>query len=159
MAVKKFPAGSYGRQTLQFYPAPYKSQIRAFAALVFPWKEEEVLLCNIEDRGWCIPSGRVEAYETSLDAVKREALEEAGAQLDAIQYIGCYHIREKTEVRWADVYTARVTGLQEITATEESLGRQFVTMETLPSVYYQWDPQTEMVFDHALTIMRRAANL
>lgn len=157
MALKKFPSGSYGRQTLQFHPAPYKAPLRAFAALVFPWRGEEILLCNIEDRGWCIPSGRVEAYESSLDAVHREAMEEAGAVLEAIQYIGCYRIQEKSEIRWADVFTARVADLKEITVPEESLGRQFCTMDDLPTTYYQWDEQTKMVFEHALGIMRRAA--
>ena len=62
----KFPCGQYGRQKLEFYPAPFRSPLRAFAALVFPWHEEQVLLCNICDRGWCIPSGRVEPNESSL---------------------------------------------------------------------------------------------
>jgi 8-oxo-dGTP diphosphatase len=157
MALKKFPAGTYGRQTLHFYPAPYRAPLRAFAALVFPWQgEDEVLLCNIEDRGWCIPSGRVEAFETSLDAVKREAMEEAGAELACIQYIGCYSIREKEELRWADVYVARVTELKEISMPEESLGRKIVKMEELPEIYHLWTDLTKAVFEHSQAIMRRS---
>ncbi len=158
MAVKKFPPGTYGRQSLQFFPAPYKAPLRAFAALLFPWHGENVLLCNIGDRGWCIPSGRVEAFESSIEAVKREAIEEAGAEVDCVQYIGCYKICEKGEVRWADVYVGQVVSLGEISMPEESLGRQLVTMDELPGIYYDWNPLTECVFEHARQIMLRARN-
>ncbi|HWD41934.1 MAG TPA: NUDIX domain-containing protein, partial [Fimbriimonas sp.] len=76
--MRRFPSGQYGRQTLRFHPAPFRSPLRAFAALVFPWVEESVVICDIDRRGWCIPSGRVEPHETSLEAAKREAREEAG---------------------------------------------------------------------------------
>ena len=48
---------------MEFFPAPYHAPLRAFAALVFPWHGDKILLCDIEDRGWCIPSGRVEPFE------------------------------------------------------------------------------------------------
>ncbi len=116
----------------------------------------KVLICDIEDRGWCIPSGRVEPNETSLEAVIREALEEGGAEIEQVQYIGCYQISERQEVRWADVYVARVCRLVDITMTEESLGRKLVTMEELPTIYHLWTPLTEMVFQHALEIIERS---
>ena len=37
--LKKFPVGPYGRQRLQFYPAPFRAPLRAFAGLVFPWMD------------------------------------------------------------------------------------------------------------------------
>lgn len=154
--MKKFPPGPYGRQRLQFYPAPFRAPLRAFAGLVFPWLDGKVLICNIEDRGWCIPSGRVEPSETSLEAVMREALEEGGAELEAVQYIGCYQISERQEIRWADVYTARILRLVEITMTEESLGRKLVSLDELPAIYHLWNPLTEMVFEHSREIMERS---
>jgi 8-oxo-dGTP diphosphatase len=155
--LKKFPVGPYGRQRLQFYPAPFRAPLRAFAGLVFPWMDGKVLICEIEDRGWCIPSGRVEPDESSLEAVIREAREEAGAELEHVQYIGCYQISERQEIRWADVYAARVSCLGEITMTEESLGRKLVTVEELPLIYHLWTPLTEMVFEHSREIMERSA--
>ena len=91
--MKRFPAGQYGRQRLQFFAAPFRAPIRAFAGLVFPWQGDRVLVADILGRGWCIPSGRVEPTETSLDAVRREAQEEAGATLKDIQY---------TEKKWGN---------------------------------------------------------
>lgn len=153
--MKKFPCGKYGRQTLKFFPAPFRAPLRAFAGLVFPWKDGEVLVCDIADRGWCIPSGRVEPYESSLEAIKREALEEAGAHLDDIQYIGCYQIMERNEVRWADCYTARVTELVAIQVVAESHGRKFMKLEDLPELYHVWNELTEQVFEHSRQVLER----
>jgi 8-oxo-dGTP diphosphatase len=153
--VKKFPIGEYGRQKLQFFPAPFRAPLRAFASLVFPWQEEQIRLCNIGDRGWCIPSGRVEPDESSLEAAHREALEEAGAILCNMQYIGCYRVTERMAVRWADCYVACVDALVDITRTDESLGRQLVTLEELPAIYHLWNPLTEQLFAHSKEILQR----
>lgn len=153
--MKKFPAGKYGRQTLQFFPAPFRAPLRAFAALVFPWMDDRVLVCNIADRGWCIPSGRVEPLEASLETVHREAQEEAGAILGQVQYIGCYQITERREVRWADCYAANVLELTEIGLPQESLARDFYTLEQLPSVYHNWNELTDQVFRHSFEIVQR----
>lgn len=151
----KFPSGRYGRQRLEFFPAPFRAPLRAFAALVFPWCEGQVLICDIEDRGWCIPSGRVEPNESSIEAAIREAKEEAGAILEDVLYLGCYRITERGEVRWADVFAARVKELVDIPEEFESMGRQILPLDSLPDVYHLWNPLTEAVFNHSAEILRR----
>jgi 8-oxo-dGTP diphosphatase len=153
--VRRFPSGTYGRQRLEFHPAPFRAPLRAFAGLVFAWREDKVLVCDIDGRGWCIPSGRVEPYENSLEAVRREAEEEGGATLECIQYLGCYRISEKREVRWADCYAACVHELGEITRQDESRGRKLVTMEELPAIYHLWNPLTEMLFQLSYEVVCR----
>ncbi|MFZ4506929.1 MAG: NUDIX domain-containing protein [Fimbriimonas sp.] len=153
--MRKFPSGQYGRQRLQFFPAPFKPPLRAFASLVFPWDGDRVLICDIADRGWCIPSGRVEPDETSLEAAQREAQEEGGAILQEVQYIGSYMITERNEVRWADCYTATVERLVDIGIIAESKGRQFVTMDELPPIYHLWNELTERVFEHSRDVAQR----
>jgi len=153
--VKRFPTGQYGRQRLQFFPAPFRAPLRAFAGLVFPWECQKVLIADIEGRGWCIPSGRVEPDESSLEAVRREALEEAGAILKDIQYIGCYHISERREVRWADCFVSRIDSLVEIGRQDESKGRKLVTLDELPAIYHLWNPLTRMVFEHSREVLER----
>jgi 8-oxo-dGTP diphosphatase len=155
VAVKRFPCGQYGRQKLNFFAAPYRPPIRAFAALVFPWCDDRVLVCDIADRGWSIPSGRVEPFETSIDAARREAVEEAGALLADLQYIGCYQITERQEVRWADCFVARVCDLEEIRMPEESLGRRLCTLSELAQIYHLWNDLTEAVFLHSREILER----
>ncbi len=153
--MKRFPSGVYGRQRLQFFPAPFRPPLRAFAALVFAWQEDRVAVCDIVGRGWCVPSGRVEPDESSAEAVLREAVEEGGIVLDAVQYIGSYQISERREVRWADCYVGHVSNLVEIGMAEESNGRQFMTLEDLPALYHNWSPLTEMVFQHSREVLRR----
>lgn len=87
--------------------------------------------------------------------MKREAIEEAGANLKDLQYIGCYQISERREVRWADCYVAKVDDLCEITIPEESHGRALFGMDELPEIYHIWNPLTEQVFLHAREILRR----
>ncbi len=155
MSHRRFPEGVYGRQRLRFFPAPFRAPLRSFAALVFAWYEGKVLLCDIDGRGWCIPSGKVEPDETSVEAVRREAIEEAGAVLSDVQYIGCYHIQERREVRWADCFTACVEDLVEIGMKEESHGRKLVSIEDLPTIYHVWTPLTEAVFEHSREVLQR----
>lgn len=154
--MKRFPSGEYGRQRLEFFPAPHKAPLRAFAVLVFPWVDERVLVCDIADRGWCIPSGRVEPGEASADAARREAMEEGGVALETLYYIGCYRITDRGDVRWADCYVGRVQEFDVIAMPEESRGRRLVTREELPSMYHLWNELTAMVFDHSLELLNRA---
>lgn len=140
---------------MEFFPAPFRAPLRAFAALVFPWRGQKVLICNIEDRGWCIPSGRVEPGETSIEAAAREAREEGGAFLEEILYIGCYRITEKSEVRWADVFAARVVDLEPLSDEFESLGRKFADLEELPRTYHLWNHLTKRVFEHSERTLNR----
>jgi len=154
--LKKFPTGRYGRQTLRFFPAPFKAPLRAFAVLVFAWQGDQVLVAAIADRGWCIPSGRVEPSESSEYAVRREALEEAGAILKDIQYIGCYQMSERSEVRWADCFAAHVEKLIDFQADTESKGRRFVPLDELPTMYHLWNELTAKVFEHSRAVMERS---
>ena len=153
--MSRFPTGKYGRQNLEFFPAPFRAPLRAFAALVFPWCEDQVLICNIQDRGWCIPSGRVEPEESSIEAAVREAREEAGAILQDVIYLGCYRITERGEVRWADVYAARVKELVDSPAEFESMGRQILPLDELPETYHLWNPLTEAVFKYSEQVLKR----
>jgi len=148
----------YGRQRLQFYPAPFRPPLRAFAALVFPWLDDKVVICDIVDRGWCIPSGRVEPSESSAEAVRREALEEGGVVLDGLQYIGSYQISERNETRWADCFVANVKELVPIGMAEESKARKLVTLDELPDIYHNWSPLTQLVFEHSFEVLQRTTS-
>lgn len=151
----KFPVGTYGRKRLEFFPTPFRAPLRGFAALIFAWQGDQVLLCDIPDRGWCIPSGRVEPGESSQVAAVREANEEAGAILENVLYIGCYRISDKTDVRWADVYTSNVKELIAIPSGFESRGRQFIQVEALPTVYHEWNALIEAVFQYSFEMLTK----
>ncbi len=156
--MSRFPVCRHGRQTYEFFAAPFRAPLHAFAALTFAWQDDSVLLCDIKGRGWCVPSGRVEPGETSDVAARRESLEEGGALLDGLQYIGCYRVTDAFAVRWADCFAAEVAELGEIRAVAESRSRRFVASTELAGVYYMWNPLTERVFAHAHTIVKRLRN-
>lgn len=141
---------------MEFFPAPYQSPLRAFASLVIPWREDEILICDIVGRGWCIPSGRVEPFETSQEAAQREAREEAGAELTRCIYMGCYKLSDGKEVRWADLFVAEVGEMGPIITTEESRGRQWIALAQLPESYYLWNDLTEAVFAHSQRVIQSA---
>lgn len=115
-------------------------------------------MCQIADRGWCIPSGRVEPNEDSLETAVREAREEAGALLDHVQYIGCYQITERGEIRWADCYAAQVRELIDIQIPEESLDRKYCEPSELEGLYHVWNELTDLVFQHSFEVNSRLLN-
>ena len=154
--MRQFPSGKYRRQTLTFFAAPFRPPLRAFAVLVFPWQLDKVLICEIADRGWCVPSGRVEPRESAVEAARRETVEECGAHHRDLHYFGCYQIRERQDVRWAELYAAEVLGLGEILARNESRDRRFLSLAELPQIYHVWNPLTKLVFEHSYEAIRRS---
>lgn len=132
---------------MRFHIAPVMAPSSPFAALVFAWSGEEVLVGDIVDRGWCIPSGRLEPGENSQDAARREALEECGAELGDLLYIGCFELPHPDGTRWADCFATTVTGWKVIGNTAESRERRLVRLEQLPEMYYLWNDLVKSVFE------------
>lgn len=153
--MRRFPSGRYRRQILHFHPAPFRPPLRPFVVLVFAWKGERVLVCQIEDRGWCVPSGRIEPMELPEDAARREAMEEGGAVLGDLLYLGAYQIREATNVRWASCFVCELRGLGPIPEWTESTGCRLLTLEELPAIYHIWNPLTEQVFRYSFEVLQR----
>lgn len=87
--------------------------------------------------------------------MRREAVEEGGAVLRQVQYIGCYRVTERKELRWLDVFVAEVDSLGEIGCPDESLGRKLVSEDELPGLYYNWSPLIAEVFDHSRDVINR----
>lgn len=50
-----------------------------------------ILVKHSYEPGWFLPGGGVKPGETLEQAVRREAAEECGAELHAVQFIGTYH--------------------------------------------------------------------
>ncbi len=72
-----------------------------------------------------------------------------------MQYLGCYRVSERNEVRWVDVFVAQVAELVEIGVPVESLGRKFVTVDELPGIYHLWNDLTHEVFIYSKEILSR----
>jgi 8-oxo-dGTP diphosphatase len=130
---------------------PPGSIIQTPAALVFPFYGDRVVLANISTRGWCIPGGHIEGGESADQAVCREAIEEAGAVLDEVVYIGYFLLteRESGRMRHAPTFIASVQRLVEIPMGSESQGMQLAKGEDVAGLYFAWDELLSAVFEFA----------
>jgi 8-oxo-dGTP diphosphatase len=131
---------------MRFYPEPYLPPTPAFAALVFAWSENQILVGDIVGRGWCIPSGRLEPGETSQQAARRESLEECGAVLGELYYFGCFQLPHSDGDRWAECFATTIAEWIEIGVPSESKGRRLVKIDELPEMYYLWNDLVKSVF-------------
>jgi len=97
----------------------------------------------------------VEACEDSVEAAHRETLEEGGALIENLRYLGCYEIFSKRKTMWAEAYSANIKELVDIPEGSESQERKLVEAKKLPCCYHMWDPLTEAVFEHARSVSER----
>ena len=155
----EFPTVVWGDERAEFFTTHAPRRPAPFAALVFPFYGDRVVLAEISGRGWCIPSGRIEAGEGPTAATRREAREEAGVTLGTLLPLGHYRLThtQTGAIRHAMVYIAAVIGLSEIPTGSESRGRQLFAIEDIAGAYFAWDPLLAAVF--ALAWERQARDL
>lgn len=61
------------------------------SAVIFDDARQRILLTRRADNNqWCLPSGRIEAGESAIEACVREVLEETGLKTEVIKLIGVY---------------------------------------------------------------------
>lgn len=132
---------------------PEESRDRLWAVLAIVYYGDKVVLADIEGRGYCIPSGKIEAGETLDQALEREVYEETGVRLDPDRrrLIGCYRLdsRSGASVRYCPVFVGEALGLEPIPAGSESRGTFLASIEDLADLYYTWDELMAAVFEHA----------
>ena len=70
---------------IDFEKNNYRFNARA-SAIILNKKKDKILLFNVEDGRdyFLLPGGRIELYEDSLTAIKREVMEELGYDIDFI---------------------------------------------------------------------------
>ena len=151
----RFPTAKWDKRLLEFSPATARPPFRPFAALIFLWKDDKILLAKIRDRGWCVPSGRVEPEETGIEAARREAMEEAGAEVDNVRYMGCYRITEGRNVQYAELFVGEVLSVGEITVPAESAESRFFSCCELEENYHTWNPLMERLFSYSREVLAR----
>lgn len=153
MASVSFPTVSWHDRQVTFRPRRTWRGIQPlYAVLLFAFFGDRVVLCDIEGRGWSIPSGHLQQGETPEEAIRREAQEEAGIILDKIQPLGVYVLREADGSQWyAPVFVGEVAHFTTIPDSSESHGVLLIPPEDVQEVYHLWDPLIAEVFRYALT--------
>jgi ADP-ribose pyrophosphatase YjhB (NUDIX family) len=113
-----------------------------------PCFEDKVLLCKraIEPRYglWTLPGGFMEMGESTIDAARRETLEEAGARIEVLELYAMYHIIHIDQVHM--FYRARLCDLN-FAAGSESLDVRLLREEEVP-----WD---DMAFPAVTDALRQ----
>lgn len=149
---RAFPVVRWGDESVEFHAAPPPAAPSPFAALVFPFYGDRVVLANITGRGWCIPSGRIEPREEAAETARREAAEEAAIGIGEPILLGHYRFRSVGgALRISVAYIADVRSWEPFAPTEETQGRQLVGWEELAEAYCAWDPLLSAVFEFAWT--------
>lgn len=135
---------------------PPESEGRLWAVLGFVFYGDKVALADIEGRGRCIPSGRIEPGETLDEALVRKSWEETGARLDPERrrLIGWYRLVPRSgpkagQTRFCPVFVAEAWGFEPIPAGSESRGLVMAAVEDVAEIYFTWDALMAAVFAFA----------
>ena len=101
------------------------------SASVYAFHEDQILLVNLADRGWDIPGGHLEQGESPEQAVRRETVEESGAELDEVRLMGHTHVylsgsspsdyRYPHPDAYLTLYRARIAAFGQFAGNVESL--------------------------------------
>jgi len=114
----------------------------------------KILICRraIEPRRgfWTIPAGYLEEKESTEAGARREAMEEAGADIELLGLLGVYNVPRISQVQL--IYKARLAA-PEFSAGPESLEVKLVTWDEMP-----WDELAFPTVHWALNHYRQIAN-
>lgn len=142
---------------MSFSPEPLPG-VEPWACLVFAFLPGGAIVCNIRDRGWTIPSGRVEPEEDPESCARRELLEEAGAICERLVPLGQFRFDRDGKVRHSNAYLAVKPEITQAPQME-SLEVKTMPLSELPLQYAFWNPLSEAVFEYALFFRDRSLEL
>jgi len=148
--VPIFPEVNSNNIGLQFFSEPLPAHFKPTYSLVIPVHERQIFLCNITNRGWCIPSGKIEPDELPLEAAIRETHEEAFITLEKINHLGYYKLTTSDSIKYAVLFVAKVASILPVQPNDEVSDRMLVSLEELPGLYNEWNPLLASVFDYAI---------
>ncbi|WP_274361907.1 NUDIX domain-containing protein [Paenibacillus thermotolerans] len=114
------------------------------SAFVLAFKENALIVTNLNDRGWDIPGGHIEAGETPVQAVMRELYEETGAVIEEPEFLGFMKIHLLGErppgykypfpCSYMVFYCANIAKLDPFESTEEVKERGLFGPEKIQSI-------------------------
>ncbi|TFD99490.1 NUDIX hydrolase [Jeotgalibacillus salarius] len=135
----------------------------------FCFHKGQVMLVNLNHRGWDIPGGHVDEGETPLQAFQREVMEEGYVEGDCrmIGYITVDHHENEhwnpagryPQVGYQVFFRMDITALHSFASEYEATGRKFVGVHELPEMYDGWNEIYEGALKSAERIVEKDKNV
>ena len=122
--------------------------------LVFAVYGDRFVVSHIRGRGWCIPSGSVNAGETPQEAAERELMEEAGCVATDLRPFGAVEWEPPSGTQLGLAFAGRVQRLGTPTAAAEADSVRLMNLAELRENYFDWSPYYEAMFRRALESLR-----
>lgn len=93
--------------------------------------KDKWLLTIHKKRGFEFPGGKVEPGESPEEAARREVMEETGASISSLHYLGQYKVKAKLDLIIKNIYFAKIEQLHDRETFFETEGP--ILFEELPS--------------------------
>lgn len=103
---------------------------------------ENRILCvklNYGSRNWTLPGGHLEQFESPLNCVKREVLEETGFVVNPGKLISTYSAPDKDDL--VLLFDAEIVDSKGFVPNEEISEIEFFSYEELPEQMHSWNLQ------------------
>lgn len=131
------------------------------SALVLAFRDQDLLMINLNSRGWDIPGGHLEEGENAEGAMRREVMEETGASLNKVQMLGYQRIRLLSPCppnyrypypeSYQIIFVATVAELSNFLPTTESRERALFAPHEAASL--RWVQKNREFYDAALAVV------
>lgn len=93
--------------------------------------KDQWLLTIHKKRGYEFPGGKVEAGESPEEAARREVMEETGATISSLHYLGQYKVQAKLDLIIKNIYFAEIEQLHDRDTFFETNGP--ILLDELPT--------------------------
>jgi 8-oxo-dGTP diphosphatase len=144
----------------QLPPAPLIT-----SALALAFYDQNLLMTNLNARGWDIPGGHIETGESPEATMHREVMEETGARLENVRLLGYQRIRLLSPCppnyrypypdSYQILYIATIADLLAFLPTEETHERALFAPHEASSL--RWVQENREMYDAALSSIIHAA--
>jgi len=137
---------------------PPKSLITSVHGFCF--KDNQLLLVNLNDRGWDFPGGRIEFQETPEECMKREAYEEGyiSGRCFPLGFIVVDHNENPNwnedspypKVGYQVFYRMDIERIHTFQAKYESNKRKFINTNEFKRYYHDWNELHQEILNFAI---------